>query len=714
MRKSVTIKSKTNTGMKQENKKSSPEKDIPVAGNIIAIDTETTGLHSWGEYKDLGYYPARPFAFSFCDKEGNQDYESLEVDPFTRQVLEPKNWKGRNRMQKVFEDPSIVKVFHNASYDLHILQAAGYKIKGLVVDTLILGHIVTGGSEFTYALKPLAKKYLGIGDEDQKDLLMTVREARRKGKSLGWHIATTEDGFGKEPEKADYWMGDPDLCKTYALMDTERTMLFYLLWIEKLEEYPETKELFWREMELLHVVQEMESRGVKIRKNHLENLGKFYEDIGARHMKNAVDKGFPPDLNPRSSDQLSNFFYEVRGNEPNFTKTYNEKKGRFNYKCNSEVIYKLAETDEVAAELIEFRSCKFAITNFIIPYTRNMVMEKDGYYTLHPCYRQCGPVTGRFSASDPNMMTVASGQTFRTKSQVRMRNRELFGPRKGYIWYLPDFKQMEVWVFAFLAEAEKMIEILLSGKDFHSSIAEEVWMDNPDYHFVYCYSCRQTFDGRENDICSHCKCDNPMLLFPNKKLYRQLAKLIMFCRLYGGGIAKVAQLAKIEYDQAVEWVGQYNERLPEVQKFQERVINRVQKYGRLENPFGRHYFLDSRGAYKGVNYLVQGTCADMMKNSMIRIGRLFGIRKKNDEEGLTFKSKLIYTPPRIWEDSRLLLTIHDEVVCEIPEKSHSKLLMRDIINCMQADWKTLGLPIPIPIDMKISKKIWAEKREVKL
>jgi len=677
--------------------KISHTKDIPTKGNIVAVDTETTGLKGWGipslMQEKKGHYPCRPFAFSFCDSKGNTHYERLEVDPYSREIIEPNKWPGRDRIQKVLGDESITKVFHNASFDIHMLKLSGYIIRGPIQDTLIMAHLITGGDEFKYGLKELGEKFLGFSKEDQIDLIASVRQARKVGKTLGYCIAEKGE-FGKEPEKADYWLGDPKLCDKYAVGDVERTMLLYLLFLDEMERSSrELQDLYRVEMDLMPVLIAMEERGVRVYEKRLKILTNFYRDQAKIHYDKAVKLGFPKDANAGSPVQLAKFFFETRGHPPRYTETFNEKKGRNNYKCNNAVMYELAKDDVIANELLESRSAQYAYNSFMLPYERCVTIEEDGYWTMHPNYRQCGPITGRISATEPNMMTVASGQTFRTKSQIRMRNRELFGPRDGYVWYLPDFSQEEVWIFARLAEAEKMLEVLSTGKDFHSAIAESIWFAHDDYYFTYCYDCMKTHDSRKYDHCPHCSNTNPMTLFPNKKLYRQFAKLIMFCRLYGGGIGKVAELAGVDRSKAEQIVDDYNKALPEVAQYQERIANIVAMDGKLVNPFGRQYFLDRKSSYRGTNYMVQGTCADLMKRAMIRIHRLFR---------------------DVWKGCHLLLTLHDEIICEIPEKFHSKKLMRDIILVMQEDWKFLGLPRPIPIGMSITKSVWSEKKKIQV
>ena len=53
---------------------------------LLAFDTETTGLSPYGDVKQWGFYPARPFAFSFSDSEFDTEYYRTKVNPMNRRI----------------------------------------------------------------------------------------------------------------------------------------------------------------------------------------------------------------------------------------------------------------------------------------------------------------------------------------------------------------------------------------------------------------------------------------------------------------------------------------------------------------------------------------------------------------------------------------------------------------------------------------------------
>ena len=163
-----------------------------------------------------------------------------------------------------------------------------------------------------------------------------------------------------------------------------------------------------------------------------------------------------------------------------------------------------------------------------------------------------------------------------------------------------------------------------------------------------------------------------------------------FLKIYGGTAKAAMELMDCSYDEAQEAIDEFDARFPGVNKYIEDITARVERDGYIENRFGRVYYIDRQYAYKGVNYRIQGTCADMVKRAMVRLGWKF----RKDGQGV-----------------RTLLTIHDELVIEVPLEVHSKRLQSEIVKIMQTDSKRLGIPIPLPITMKTTSDRWSNAKE---
>lgn len=680
---------------------------LKVRGRTIFLDSEGTGLNGHGTWRNVRYnfgtekkpdwedrrvMAARPFAYSFCDRDGNTDYIRWRVNPMTREVDMDKR---ADAVARLLDDPTITIVGHNIRHDVRASEQAGFRVRARVLDTQILAHTMTAGDELTYALKPLTKKYTELDDLDEKALAKSTHQGRRLAKKKRWAFATEALG-GRDPWKADYWLADHALCKDYAVYDAVRCALLHGLWYDDCMKDALTRSVLQREHKLFWVLKKMEDRGTRVHPEIVNNkLTPFYEDYKQEQVKIAEANG-GKGLNYGSTPQMSKAFYDTRGHLPEYTGTYNEKLGRFNYSLNGEQLLKMANgysldafdmpddlvpkakvlgwryhkktdvyerpPDPLAKAVLEFKAAHQTISSFLDVYKRHWVRESRGVWVLHPNYRQTGTVTGRLSCSDPNLMQVASATTGRRKADIQSRPREAFGPRPGHVWYLPDYSQIEVWLFAFMSGEKRMQRQLLAGRDYHGGIAKQVF-------------------GAREDFAEHAE------------YYRKCAKLIMFAKLYGGGLDKLASLLKMSKVMAAEFIEDYERRLPGVKRFMDEMIELAETEGEIVNAYGRRYRFEPRFAYRAVNYMIQGTAADVMKNALINVNT----ELENN-----------------WDDApRLLLTIHDEVIVEVPEEYHSVELMQAVIRAMQQDQKLLGLPVPLPVEMKLATTFWHEAKKVK-
>lgn len=679
--------------------------------NLIAFDTEGTGLIPYGPDAYWGYAPARPFAFAFCDADGNTAYFRWQVDPATRRVI-PGPESEQQVLRRMVTDPVFTLVGHNIAYDLRMLEAMGMPCTHRNVhDTMILAHVVTAGDELTYALKPLSVKYLDFPDEDEKDLEHAVADARRDARARGWLIAggkkEVERGdrvvfAGNKPVKADYWLAPDALCQKYAVGDVERAMMLYLLWRPELDAEPRLRATYEREMQLFWVLRKMEKRGTRVYPDHTQKLIGWYQRYMKKQEIEAAKHG-GAGMNFMSPKQLTQKFYVERGYAPMFTDKGNMTLGK-------DKLAELGATDEdtgeykdpLAKAVLEWRAAKQSIKSFLNIYAKFWYPESHprfegtdqgrtghgddlrrqsgapvqphdwdvgrGVWVLHPNYNQTGAVTGRMTCSDPNLQQVASATTGLRKAEIPARPRECFGPRPGCIWYLPDYSQIEVWLFAFMSGDHAMQELLLSGYDFHQGVADKSFVRKPDYE-------------------------------ERKKYYRKLAKLIMFGKLYGGGVGsrerpgRMTKLLQMPFDQAKEFIDSFEEQFSSVALFMRRLTRKATAEGEAWNLYGRKYKLERDWAYKVVNYLVQGTAADLLKVATMRIDWMLERR---------------WPHPRLG----LLNTIHDELIIEVPYTLHSKRLMREIIWVMQMDSTRVGIPVPLPVGMKVAVKRWSHTRDI--
>jgi DNA polymerase-1 len=169
--------------------------------------------------------------------------------------------------------------------------------------------------------------------------------------------------------------------------------------------------------------------------------------------------------------------------------------------------------------------------------------------------------------------------------------------------------------------------------------------------------------------------------------------MILFSRLYGGGKKKIAFLIRCDIDEAAEFIEDFNRNLPGVKSYMDDLVQEVRETGKLINLFGREYPIERDRAYKAVNYMIQGSCAEILKRALVRIDR--------------------YLEDEYDDESHLIGTVHDEIVTEILQEHHSVHLMKQIVRLMQVDSHVIpNLKVPLPVGLKMTTTHWSAAKEV--
>jgi DNA polymerase I-like protein with 3'-5' exonuclease and polymerase domains len=218
-----------------------------------------------------------------------------------------------------------------------------------------------------------------------------------------------------------------------------------------------------------------------------------------------------------------------------------------------------------------------------------------------------GTRSGRFSSSNPNFQNIP--KQFKMDPPACYPPlpvlRRLILPDEGGTWVSADFHSQEIRVLAHFAE----------GK------LEEMYRSNPD-------------------LDAHTTAAELISARIGRPIDRKATKIIAFSLLYGAGVAKTAERLGTDYLTAQLIKNAYLDVLPGVREFQRDVTKMAARGGAvswgervLTAPEGRDYAL--------VNYLIQGSSADLTKQAII------------DYEAAP-------------KTSRFLSTVHDEVNISAP------------------------------------------------
>ena len=242
---------------------------------------------------------------------------------------------------------------------------------------------------------------------------------------------------------------------------------------------------------------------------------------------------------------------------------------------------------------------------------------------IHPEFNQLGAATGRFSCNNPNFQQIP-------KQTEDAQFRSCFNPEPGYKLVTSDYSTMEMRIMADLSGDKNLIKAFKSGVDVHSHTAALM--------FGLTYS--DDFKDKYSDE-------------------RFAAKSINFGLMYGRGPTSLARQLGISPERGREYLQKYFKSYPGVRKYLDKVANEAVKRGWSTTPAGRKRWYikpdksDPEYSRKighiqrqAKNHPIQGTNADCIKYALVFLN------EKIQEKGF---------------DVKIILTVHDEVVCEVRE-----------------------------------------------
>jgi len=373
------------------------------------------------------------------------------------------------------------------------------------------------------------------------------------------------------------------------------------------------------------VLCDMELRGVRVDVEYCEEQERV-------HLGELVDvvaqlAGIAgPDFNPGSSDQV------VAALEREGVKlTKRTEKGKLS--VDEEVLSSV--DNNVARLVLEHRTLEKLVGSFFSNFIR---YNRDG--RVHPHINQLQARTGRMSVTEPALQTVPR------KKVVR----DAFIPDEGQKMILVDYDNEELRVAAHFAGDQNMIDALAEGRDLHGETAARLY--GPGY----------------------------------TPAQRTTAKNARFSWLYGAGVPKFARTAGIPESEAAAVFRTLSEMSPGMARTMTEVVRRVREraagseFGWITISDGRNLKVKADKAYAGFNFLVQGSCAVVLKQSIVDL----------DAAGL---------------GDFIRLPIHDELILSVPE-GDLDAAVPEIQRCMtREDWR-----VPLTVSPKIVDR-WGDEYE---
>ncbi|HSX58244.1 MAG TPA: DNA polymerase I [Candidatus Saccharimonadales bacterium] len=390
------------------------------------------------------------------------------------------------------------------------------------------------------------------------------------------------------------------------------------------------------------VLREMETHGVLIDKNYLSSLAKEIDSEIAKHEK-AIYKAVGHEFNLNSPKQLSGVLFGELGLTP-------LKKGKDHASTDEETLTELVGSHDAIELLLKYREL-FKLKSTYVD-TLPLLLDKDN--RIHTHYHSDATKTGRLSSKDPNLQNIP------VKGEWGSKVREAFIAPKGAKLISSDYNQIELRVMAHLSQDKNLLEIFKRGEDIHTRTAAEILDKDPS---------AVTKDDR------------------------RIAKMVNFGIMYGISPFGLSRQLKIDRDSAKVIIDKYFEEFSGVKIWLDNTLTEAYAKGYVETLGGfRRYLIELKqgnyrvraaGERQAINAPVQGTAADIIKASMIKLNNQLN---KNHQ-------------------TKMILQVHDELVFEVPDSEVESIqpVIKDLME------KTFKLSVPVTVEMKIGQN-WGQMK----
>ena len=470
------------------------------------------------------------------------------------------------------------KIMHNAAYDLGWLRATGFEVNGTIYDTMLAAPVLDE-NRYAYSLNALGFDYLKEIKSEQG-------------------LKESASDFGVHPKK-ELWKLPAMHVGDYAEQDAALTLK---LWhnLRPLLIKDEVGSIFELETEVLPVLVDITLKGINFNRaqceRHMAEMRRKETEI-LKYLKSQA--GMQVDIWAAQSiaaafDRLGIQYPKTAAGAPSFTKSFLD-----------------THDHPMSKMILEARELNKTHGTFLEPYLKHSA--KDG--RIHTHFNQMrneegGTVTGRLSASNPNLQQVPARHEI-----IGPMVRGLFLPEEGQIWAANDFSSQEPRLLVHYAT--------LLGLPGAEKMAQ-AYRDNPNMDFHQMVA----------DLAG---------------IKRKAAKTIGLGLMYGMGKAKLATQLDLPLDEASELIATFHSKVPFLKGTVDAVMKRIEhpaSGGSIRTLLGRKcrfplwepvewgvnkalpreqavieygVRIKRAGTYKGMNRLIQGSAADQTKAGMVAL-----------------------------------------------------------------------------------------------
>ncbi|HVJ00343.1 MAG TPA: DNA polymerase I [Sphingomonas sp.] len=519
-------------------------------------------------------------------------------------------------LKPLFEDAGVLKIGHNLKYDMTVLGRLGIALAPFD-DTIVMSFDLDAGLH-GHKMDELAATHLSHSCIAYKDVTGTGK------KQIGFHEV------------------DLKAATRYAAEDADVTLRLWRRFKARMPAEGATRVYEMVDRPLVPVIAAMETAGVKVDAEALNRLStEFSHQIAAFETEIHGLAGGPFTIG--SPKQLGDVLFDRLGLKGG----RKGKSGVYSTDVN-EMERLAADKDqplgaEIAKKVLDWRQ----LSKLKSTYTDALQAQiNPATGRVHTSYSLTGAQTGRLSSTDPNLQNIP------IRTEVGRQIRDAFVAEPGNVILAADYSQIELRLAAHMADVPALRDAFARGDDIHSMTATELFGE-------------VTRDTRAQ------------------------AKTINFAILYGISRWGLAGRLDVAPDEAQAMIDRYFERFPGINRYIAETLTQVRERGFTETLFGRKTHFprikskvqhERQGAERAaINAPIQGTCADIIKRAMVRMGPALA------EAGL----------PGV----RMLLQVHDELVFELPEADADAA--RRVIEAVMAGAAEPAVTLSVPLGVEI-------------
>ena len=377
------------------------------------------------------------------------------------------------------------------------------------------------------------------------------------------------------------------------------------------------------EFPLAQVLADMTRIGILVDKEGIEKFGvKMRSELEDVLTRIHMETG-SASFNPNSSKQLGEMLFDTMG-------LPHGKKTQRGWSTDAETLEALRDYPLVE-DILQYRTYQKLNSTYVEGLLK--VIAEDG--RIHTRFNQTEARTGRLSSDNPNLQNIP------IRTELGSQLRAYFVARPGCVLVDADYSQIELRILAHVTGDEHMQQAFLTGEDIHRSTAAK----------IYNLPLEQV---------------TPRL--------RSSAKAINFGIMYGKGAYSLSKDIGVSVKEADAFLKNYLATFPKVSGYMDKTISDARNCGYVSTLFGRrrslpelasnNHNIRASGERMARNTPIQGTAADVIKLAMVRVWR-----RLRDEK----------------MESRLILTVHDELIVEAPEAEAAKaaaILQEEMEGCV--------------------------------